>query len=113
MTEEKQPEYCIFSPGDGQGFLLGEMRHTIELVHMGEGKPEKGWYVAVGKAGGYHVPTSRIIARHINPAILTLRLLAAQAREKEIRPYWQAALEHSLRLEQMMHDEVLKIARGE
>lgn len=52
-----------------------------------------------------------VLATYRNSVHCKQQLAKAQAVEKSLRPMWQAALEHAKRLEIIMQDQVLAIAR--
>lgn len=97
-------DYCIFS--SSQGFQLARL---IGPVLQGP-----GWcnILPDGEKQLVTVHEKNIVTIHPNHTILKMRMEKAKDVEKQMRPYWQAAIEHSMRLEMMMKDAVYAIARG-
>lgn len=94
-------EYAVFSPGDGQGFVIGEVAAFGIVVRLNKHEDIV-----------YDIPEDRIVARSRNYDILKSNMMAAQALEKLLRPAWQAAVEHELRLRNMMIQAVWDRAKG-
>lgn len=54
-----------------------------------------------------------IVAESTDPQLLKGQMLQAQQLEKQLRPLWQAAIEHEIRVKRQMLDAVYAVARGE
>ena len=124
-------EKCVFRKGEESSKAAAQDRNFFDKIEAKLSEPQfaiisthKGFRfgkrIAPGNLFEYTMSTGAytcfessdmVVATYQNAVHCKQQLAAAQKLEKQLRPMWQAALEHAKRLEIIMTDAVYAIAR--
>jgi hypothetical protein len=100
-----EPIYCVFSPGDGEGFQIGRIIDVSSSFYRVETISGKEKFINI-------VYPNQVATIGKNYVLLKTNMDAAKALEKELRVAWQFAIEHARRIEVNMLTRVWTRVRG-